>query len=441
MSLVKKPRLTAKKLAAIRRNQKLSHGPATAEGRERIRAAHLRHGYYSQSDEEALRALGEDPADFQELLEGLRDKATTIATLQDRLAHRLARALWRMNRADRTVDGYALRQAKEEDYTREARLHMQMMRLKMIARNWQLLAQSVARPKYVTTDEDLEMVRNLLKEGLAKEMGEVALALFYQLQEPGALRPGDPGFEDAEEQAKTQRVMTQIRAIFGLPPLPSDEEDAGEGTRQGVVGARDGVPVQDIAPDFSPALADLKVGSTEAPVDPSVPSGQAPKVGATEMDVAPDFNPAPEEVAPAEASEGEPQPDIAGAPGSESPIPSPESPIASPEAEEGDPHPDITEEEWQAREPVRQLLENILSRQVQIFEAQHQDMLRECLSGPSPYERAAEIVPTHPNTKLMQRLEDSQCRQLLRMTSLLMRLRRHERQMEDLGNRQPESML
>jgi len=35
MSLVKSPRMTEKKLAANRRNQKLSHGPATPEGKAR----------------------------------------------------------------------------------------------------------------------------------------------------------------------------------------------------------------------------------------------------------------------------------------------------------------------------------------------------------------------------------------------------------------------
>ena len=64
MSLVKKHEMTEKHLAANRRNQKLCHGPVTAEGRERIRAAHLRHGFYAQAEEAALRALGEDPAQY-----------------------------------------------------------------------------------------------------------------------------------------------------------------------------------------------------------------------------------------------------------------------------------------------------------------------------------------------------------------------------------------
>ena len=61
MSLVKKLNLSEKQLAANRRNQKLSHGMLTAKGRERIRAAHLRHGFRANAEGVALQALGEDP--------------------------------------------------------------------------------------------------------------------------------------------------------------------------------------------------------------------------------------------------------------------------------------------------------------------------------------------------------------------------------------------
>jgi len=342
MSLIKKPHMTEKKLAAVRRMQKLSHGPVTPEGRARIRDANLRHGFYSQSDEVALRALGEDPEEFRELLEGLRDQSSAAAALQKRLGEHLARSFWRMRRADRMHEGYALRQSKEEDSTREGRLHMQMMRLKMISRNWQLLAQSVACEHYITTRPDLEMMKHLHKDGAAKEMSEVALALFYQLREPGLPGPGDPAFEDMEEEAKARRVVAQVRAIFGVSPEP--------------------------------------------PAD-GAPASRQPQEG---------------------------QQDAGGT-----------------QAEEIDPHSKITEEQWEAREPARQLLENILTRQVEIIEAQHHDMMRQCLAGPSPQERAAEIVPTHPNSKLMQRMEDSNFRQVARMTSLLIRMKRVERQREN----------
>jgi hypothetical protein len=64
------------------------------------------------------------------------------------------------------------------------------MRLKMRATSWQLLAQSVAQEHYVTTPADLDQVKSLRDEGAMKELGDIAVALFYQLQEPGRAGPG-----------------------------------------------------------------------------------------------------------------------------------------------------------------------------------------------------------------------------------------------------------
>jgi hypothetical protein len=53
MSLVKSPRMTGKNLAAHQlngRKSRLSRGPATPQGRERVRAAHLVHGFYNDSN-------------------------------------------------------------------------------------------------------------------------------------------------------------------------------------------------------------------------------------------------------------------------------------------------------------------------------------------------------------------------------------------------------
>jgi len=77
MSLVKKAAMTEKKIAANRRNASQSPGPSTAEGRERIAAAHFRHGFYARTQEEALVHLGEDPAGFVELRQGLYGEVST----------------------------------------------------------------------------------------------------------------------------------------------------------------------------------------------------------------------------------------------------------------------------------------------------------------------------------------------------------------------------
>jgi hypothetical protein len=308
-----------------------------------------------------MRALGEDPAHFQRLLEGLWEEWNPAGALQEGVVIRLARALWLVSRADRMQEGYALRQAQEVSSGRHHRLHAQMMRLKITADHLRLLVQSVAHRHYVTPPDDLEKMKKLHQEGVLKDLGEITLALFYELQAPGT---GEDGM-DVHEQSR--RALIRIQEIFGLN---------GDQPPQLKVATPHSCP-----PPAGPQ--DAQAGGAPAggsvPADPSLRAGQAPKAAPT------------------------PKPD---------------------------PYPNITEAEWIARERPRQLLENILTRQVEICEEQHKALLKESVKGPSPYERAAEIAPTHPNVQLMRRMQDSNFREVRRLTNLLLRLKRYERQSE-----------
>jgi hypothetical protein len=62
MSLVHKPEMTEANLAAHRANGSMSQGTVTPEGKARVAAANLRHGFYAQASNGALASLGEDPA-------------------------------------------------------------------------------------------------------------------------------------------------------------------------------------------------------------------------------------------------------------------------------------------------------------------------------------------------------------------------------------------
>ena len=314
-----------------------------------------------------MRALGGDPAHFQELLEGLWEEHKPVGASQEGLVIRLARATWLMNRADRMQEGYAVRQAQDASSGREDRLHAQMMRLKITAERLRLLARSVDCEHYVTTPADLEKMKNLHQEGVLKDMGEITLALFYQLQAPGT------GADGIDPNEKARRALVRIKEIFGLssddapPPVKrASDFSQPQDCRQNAQGG--------VAPGVSPAPADL----------PTV-SGQVP--------------------------------------------------VSATQAEEKDKrYPNITPAEWEARERPRQLLENILTRQVEICEAQRKALLKESLAGPSPYERAAEIAPTHPNARLMRRMQDSNFREVRRVTNLLLKLKRHKRKCR-LSNR------
>jgi hypothetical protein len=88
-------------------------------------------------------------------------------------------------------------------------------------------------------------------------------------------------------------------------------------------------------------------------------------------------------------------------------------------------YPSVSEAEWERRERPRQLLENILKRQVETCEAlgkAERDGLRK---GPSPFERAAEIAPTLVDSRLMRRMQDSNFREVRRLTNLLLKLKRN----------------
>ena len=287
-----------------------------------------------------MRALGEDPDQFQELLEGFWEEYDPVGISQEGLVIRLARATWLQNRADGMQEGYAVRQAHDLNLGRKDRLHAQMMRLRITADSLRLLIQSVARPYYITTREDLEKMKALHQEGVVKEMGEIALALFCRLEpEKGKDAP------DAEEKARL--IVAQVKVIFGI------------------------------------GMGEYALRTNIAPN-----GGQ------------------PEE--------------------------SPQEAVAA-EAQEQGPPSCFTPDEWEARERARHLLENILRRQVEICEEQRKAILKESVKGPSPYERAAEIAPTHPNARLMRRMQDSNFREIRRVTNLLLKLKRHQAKMEASG--------
>jgi hypothetical protein len=295
-----------------------------------------------------MRALGEDPTGFQELLEALWEEWNPSRGTQEGIVISLARALWLMNRAARMQEGYAVRLATEVGSGRLERLHSRMMRLKMTEERLRRLAESVAGEYYVTPAEDLEKMKTLHQDGVLKETGEVALALFYELQAPGT---GPDGMDPYEQ---SRRALFRIKEIFGLngdvPPQP----------RRGI--NFDGTPMN------------------------------PQQGGAPEASEAPAVKPAPK----------------------------------PPETKKANPHPNISEEEWEARERPRQLLENLLTRQMDACAAQRKAILKETVKGPSPYERAAEIAPTHPSARLIRNMQDANLAEIRRLTTLLLKIKRYE---------------
>jgi hypothetical protein len=106
MSLLKSPVMTAAKLAAQRSNARRSTGPRSAPGKSRSRWNALKHGGFALGPAwtaDTLRALGEDPEEFESLRQGLlasdgpAHDPLWIAQIED-----LVRLYWRRRRLEQT---------------------------------------------------------------------------------------------------------------------------------------------------------------------------------------------------------------------------------------------------------------------------------------------------------------------------------------------------
>ena len=201
---------TEKKLAANVRNGALSNGPVTETGRKRSDGARLQHGFCSKVQSLALPVLGGDPEEFSQLLDGLRQEFAPAGPFEEQLVRRVAWTFWLMDRWDRSQEGHALARAKAADSGRENRLHARLMRLKLTAERLRVLARSVSIWHYVTTVNDLEVIKRMYQAGVMGDMGDIALALFYQLQPPNT---DETGVSHHEQQ---RQVLERIKEIFGL---------------------------------------------------------------------------------------------------------------------------------------------------------------------------------------------------------------------------------
>jgi hypothetical protein len=97
--------LAAARAAASRRNGAKSRGPKTIEGKARAAQNALKHGFRAQK---FVVVGGEDPQEFAALEAALLEELAPEGALQSVLAARIARAAWRLERAERLAAGTGL---------------------------------------------------------------------------------------------------------------------------------------------------------------------------------------------------------------------------------------------------------------------------------------------------------------------------------------------
>jgi hypothetical protein len=107
MSIRQSPQLTPQLLDAARSNARHSTGPRTQAGKHHSRMNALEHGERSapENHDAVMRALGEDPAQFDALKQELRASFSTGDPFVEKQVDDLTRLYWRRDRLERSQTG------------------------------------------------------------------------------------------------------------------------------------------------------------------------------------------------------------------------------------------------------------------------------------------------------------------------------------------------
>ena len=189
--------MTEKNLEAHQRNAQQSHGAATPEGKERARAANLQHGYYSEKRDEALVALGEDPAALAALAEGARQQFRPANAYQEWTAGRIASLQWRIQRAERQQESKAVAHIRKAEAKRRESARELRERCDHVAWFLDILHRAAARPDFYTPPGCFEICRQVTAEDPTPPMDQI-MDLLHQLRRPVRFsRPLPPPLADA----------------------------------------------------------------------------------------------------------------------------------------------------------------------------------------------------------------------------------------------------
>jgi len=193
--------MTEEKLAAHRANGSMSQGAVTPEGKARVAAANLRHGFYSQAQNGALEALGEDPQEYADLMNAL--ESNLAAGLKGEHVQRIGDTLWRMKRAGRMRDGLARKRIKAAIEIQEMASGPQRLRAYEILEGYEALATALRRRDNGPTPAEIQTFLKNSGDNPSEEMPE-----FIQL-----LKSLTTMAEGAEQKAARRRARAQLKEL------------------------------------------------------------------------------------------------------------------------------------------------------------------------------------------------------------------------------------
>ena len=222
MSLTPERKMTEKKLAANRVNGRKSRGAVTPAGKARAAQANLRHGFYSQAPQEVLIALGENPAEYKRLVESLENNLAE--GLEAQLVRRIARALWRMQRAERMQDGLAVKRVQSGLQTEEMAVAPKLIHNYDIYQRLAALGTVLNRPDSPPSAAEIEALVNGFGATppadiqklfpLLRSFGEAAAKARGLANENGGQEPVPSADEGQEKESARQELQAALDEVM-----------------------------------------------------------------------------------------------------------------------------------------------------------------------------------------------------------------------------------
>jgi hypothetical protein len=177
MALVKQPKMTEANLAAHRANGSMSQGAVTPEGKARVAAANLHHGFYSQRRDQALEALGEDPQEYRSMMDSLVEDLEPRKGLESQLVLRMGGTLWQMQRTERMREGVAIKLIQQKTQIQEQDAQDGFIRAAAEVEPYEHMQEALARRDSDPTPGEIQSFVKSCGEDDSAEMQELILLL------------------------------------------------------------------------------------------------------------------------------------------------------------------------------------------------------------------------------------------------------------------------
>ena len=228
MALIKNHKKTEENRAARRRNSRQSQGATSTEGKERSRAANLKHGYYSQLRDEALVALGEDPAALAALVAGAHDQFEPANAMQAAMAEHLAHLHWRMLRAERLQESSMVLQIQRVEDRRRQQAQQYRYAYSDLHEFLGMTGAAVGRPDFYALPCFIGACTAAMKHSTRSSMKEI-LHLLYRLRRPQRFTDPPPPPMPESLDDESWALGPELFAKVEKPCAPHPEIAVAEG--------------------------------------------------------------------------------------------------------------------------------------------------------------------------------------------------------------------